>query len=73
MQSIQTGYIATHKGKRHYLAASWAPFGLGNRNCIGQSLALQEIRTVLAVFMAQFRFELPGNGHCSSSAEAGPN
>ena len=38
---------------------SWNPFSCGPRNCIGQSLALAEARTTLAVFLANFYFELP--------------
>ena len=50
---------ATPAGNRHNLAASWNPFSTGPRNCIGQALALAELRTVLAVLVANFFFELP--------------
>ncbi|KAL3157249.1 hypothetical protein ABBQ38_001484 [Trebouxia sp. C0009 RCD-2024] len=50
---------ATPAGNRRNLSASWNPFSTGPRNCIGQALALAELRTVLAVLLANFFFELP--------------
>ncbi|KAL3157252.1 hypothetical protein ABBQ38_001486 [Trebouxia sp. C0009 RCD-2024] len=50
---------ATPAGNQHNLSASWNPFSTGPRNCIGQALALAELRTVLAVLLANFFFELP--------------
>jgi hypothetical protein len=50
---------ATPKGNIHNMSGSWNPFSSGPRNCIGQSLALAELRTVLAVFLGTFSFELP--------------
>ena len=50
---------ATPAGNHRNLAASWNPFSTGPRNCIGQALALAELRTVLAVLMSNFIFELP--------------
>ena len=50
---------ATPAGNRCNLAASWNPFSTGPRNCIGQALALAELRTVLAVLLSNFIFELP--------------
>ncbi|KAL3146212.1 hypothetical protein ABBQ32_002914 [Trebouxia sp. C0010 RCD-2024] len=50
---------ATPAGNQHDTAASWNPFSTGPRNCIGQALALAELRTVLAVLLANFFFELP--------------
>ena len=50
---------ATPKGNRRNLAASFNTFSTGPRNCVGQSLALTEARTILAVLLARFRFELP--------------
>ncbi|KAA6427588.1 MAG: cytochrome P450 [Trebouxia sp. A1-2] len=50
---------ATPTGNRRCQAASWNPFSCGPRNCIGQSLALAEARTTLAVFVAKFHFALP--------------
>ena len=39
---------------------AWNPFSTGPHNCIGQGLAMQELHTVLAVFLSKFEFELPG-------------
>ena len=50
---------ATPAGNRCNLSASWNPFSTGPRNCIGQALALAELRTILAVLVANFFFELP--------------
>ena len=50
---------ATSKGNRHNIAGSWNPFSNGPRNCIGQTLATAELRTVLAVLLGNFFFELP--------------
>ncbi len=50
---------ATTKGNRRNINASWNPFSTGPRNCIGQTLALAELRTVLAVMIGNFFFELP--------------
>ena len=50
---------ATPKGNRRNLASSFNTFSTGPRNCVGQSLALTEARTMLAVLLARFRFELP--------------
>ncbi|KAL3146214.1 hypothetical protein ABBQ32_002915 [Trebouxia sp. C0010 RCD-2024] len=50
---------ATPAGNQRNLSASWNPFSTGPRNCIGQALALAELRTVLAVLLANFFFELP--------------
>ncbi|KAL0048837.1 hypothetical protein WJX82_000386 [Trebouxia sp. C0006] len=50
---------ATTKGNRRNISASWNPFSTGPRNCIGQTLALAELRTVLAVMIGNFFFKLP--------------
>lgn len=50
---------ATPAGNRNDPSASWNPFSTGPRNCIGQALALAELRTVLAVLLANFFFQLP--------------
>ncbi len=50
---------ATTKGNQRNINASWNPFSTGPRNCIGQTLALAELRTVLAVMIGNFFFELP--------------
>lgn len=36
------------------------PFSLGKRSCIGQNLALMEIRVIIANLVRQFDFELVG-------------
>lgn len=50
---------ATPAGNRRNINGSWNPFSTGPRNCIGQALALAEARTVLAVLLSNFTFELP--------------
>lgn len=50
---------ATPVGNRNNIAASWNPFSLGPRNCVGQPLALMKIRTALAVLLSRFQFALP--------------
>ncbi|DBA68321.1 TPA: hypothetical protein ACH3X2_013634 [Trebouxia sp. C0005] len=50
---------ATTKGNQRNINGSWNPFSCGPRNCIGQTLALAELRTVLAVMIGNFFFELP--------------
>ena len=57
---------ATPKGHRLHGRVTWNPFSNGPRNCIGQSLAMQELRTVLAIFLSKFKLELPGDFHMSS-------
>ncbi|EFJ41922.1 hypothetical protein VOLCADRAFT_107481, partial [Volvox carteri f. nagariensis] len=39
-------------------ARGWLPFSDGPRNCVGQSLALLELRTTLATLCGRFRFRL---------------
>ena len=50
---------ATPTGNRRSINGSWNPFSSGPRNCIGQALAMAELRTVLAVFLGNFFFQLP--------------
>ena len=50
---------ATPTGNRRSINGSWNPFSNGPRNCIGQALAMAELRTVLAVLLGNFFFELP--------------
>lgn len=38
--------------------ASFMPFGLGARTCLGQNLALVEVKTLVAVVLARFEFTL---------------
>ncbi|XP_040380638.1 cytochrome P450 714D1-like [Oryza brachyantha] len=38
--------------------ASFMPFGLGARTCLGQNLALVEVKTLVAVVLARFAFTL---------------
>ncbi|KAL3155121.1 hypothetical protein ABBQ38_011179 [Trebouxia sp. C0009 RCD-2024] len=49
---------ATPAGNRRNISGSWKPFSLGPRNCIGQTLALAEARTALAILIASFQFDL---------------
>ena len=48
---------ATATGNRCNVGASWNPFSCGPRNCLGQGLAIAELRTVLAVLLANFRYK----------------
>lgn len=50
---------ATPTGNRRNIAASWNTFSLGPRNCVGQPLALMQIKTALAVLLSRFCFALP--------------
>ena len=57
---LLTGYPeATPTGNRRSINGSWNPFSNGPRNCIGQALAMAELRTVLAVLLGNFFFKLP--------------
>ncbi|KAG8068294.1 hypothetical protein GUJ93_ZPchr0005g14991 [Zizania palustris] len=38
--------------------ASFMPFGLGARTCLGQNLALVEVKTLVAIVLARFAFAL---------------
>ncbi|CAM0954956.1 unnamed protein product [Alopecurus aequalis] len=38
--------------------AAFMPFGLGARTCLGQNLAIVEVKTILAVILARFAFAL---------------
>ena len=49
----------TPKCNPQSLATCWNPFSCGSGNCIGQTLALAEARTTLAVFVTQLQFDLP--------------
>lgn len=42
----------------HPVSGAWRPFSQGPRNCIGQELALLEMRVVLAMTARQFNFRL---------------
>ena len=37
------------------------PFALGKRNCIGQNMAMMQLKVVLATLFRSFRFELTSN------------
>lgn len=43
------------------LKQAWFPFSFGPRNCVGERLALAELRIVLALLIQNFRFELPSH------------
>ena len=40
------------------LKENFFPFALGKRNCVGQNLAMLEIKLILASVLRSFRFEL---------------
>ncbi|KAL3155015.1 hypothetical protein ABBQ38_011538 [Trebouxia sp. C0009 RCD-2024] len=50
---------ATPTGNRRNLSTSWNAFSCGPYNCIGQALGMAEVRTALAVLLANFQFGLP--------------
>ena len=43
----------------HPIKGAWRPFEFGPRNCIGQELALLEMKLVLALVIRQFDFSMP--------------
>lgn len=61
---------ATPKGHRQHMGVTWSPFSYGPHSCIGQGLAMQELRTVLAVFLSRFKFGLPGSMLCLHCLDA---
>ncbi|DBA68325.1 TPA: hypothetical protein ACH3X2_013635 [Trebouxia sp. C0005] len=54
---------ADTKASRRNINGSWNPFSTSLRNCIGHTLVLAELRTVLAVMIGNFFFELPEGVH----------
>lgn len=46
-------------GNSSDLSHSFNPFFCGPRNCIGQSLAMLELRTSLVMLLSRFHFALP--------------
>merc|ERR1712083_436829 len=38
--------------------SSYFPFSMGSRNCVGERLALAEIRVALAMLLAEFQFQM---------------
>ena len=47
-------WLAADGDPIHPLKGAWRPFEFGPRNCIGQTLALAELKTVLAMSIRQF-------------------
>ena len=47
--------------ERQYSPYEYLPFGGGNRRCIGQALALLEMKLVLATILSRFRLALSNN------------
>lgn len=53
-------YIRKSKSEGHNEEPfAWLPFGSGPRNCLGQNLALLNIKIMLLYFLRRFDFELP--------------
>lgn len=46
----------TEEMKRHFM-----PFGLGSRICLGQNIAMLEMRMAIATFIRSFEIKLPAN------------
>mmetsp|Transcript_12121 Transcript_12121/g.28039 ORF Transcript_12121/g.28039 Transcript_12121/m.28039 type:complete len:100 (+) Transcript_12121:60-359(+) len=45
------------------MQSAWLSFGAGKRNCIGQNLALTEIRTILAALCRDYEWTIQDAGH----------
>jgi cytochrome P450 len=42
----------------HGLKSAYFPFSMGARNCVGERLALAEVRVALAMFLTEFEFKI---------------
>jgi len=47
--------------ERKFAPHEWIPFGGGNRACIGQALAIYEMKVVLATLFSSLRMQRPAN------------
>ncbi|KAJ3366635.1 hypothetical protein GGF32_003279 [Allomyces javanicus] len=54
------GTVAMHPPAHNY---SWAPFGGGQRICIGQQFSLVEQRVVLAMLLLRYEWDVVGNAN----------
>ena len=51
--------------KRDFKPTEFLPFGGGIRKCLGLTLAILEMKMVVAAWMKHFRFELPDDAPAS--------
>ena len=56
-QFIPDRWLAEEGDRLHPVKGAWRPFEHGSRNCIGQALALIELKLVLVMIMREFDFE----------------
>ncbi|KAF1980383.1 cytochrome P450 [Bimuria novae-zelandiae CBS 107.79] len=54
---IPDRWLAKEGDRLHPIKGAWRPFEHGSRNCIGQALALIELKLVLIMIMREFDFE----------------
>lgn len=59
-------------GEKNIPTGAWRPFERGPRNCIGQELALIEVKAMIAVAVRHFDFEKVGLGAAVLGVDAQP-
>ena len=55
------GKSATTQGQFVHDERAFIPFSYGPMNCVGKTLALQELRTVVVALLHHFRFRMPAS------------